>query len=301
MFRLVFLGTSCGTPTKDKNTSTILVRHGSESFLLECGEGTQQRLMQAKQSYMRLNRIFLSHLHGDHFLGLPGVLATMAIHSRKEPLDVFGPQGTKDMVKGMIEVARLNLEYKVNVMEVRQGKVLDCGDYSVSACALNHDTPCYGYLFKEKDVSGRFLKEKAALLGLPPGPEYSKLKEGQTVKYKGKTIRPEQVMDYDHVRKGKVLAFIADTLPSDDYLDFIEGADLLVHESSFLQVHKTRARETLHSTAEQAARIAEKARVKKLVLTHFSPRYKDLKEFEKEAQRFFPETVAAEELMEIEV
>jgi len=295
------LGSSCSTPTKDRNLSAVNLNFNGLNYLFDCPEGTQRQMMKAKVSYMKVHAIFLSHFHGDHILGLPGLIATMSMHQRDSPLFVFGPKGVKEKVKKSVELSLLKVNFELKAIEVREGVLLNEENFFVSAVRLNHDIPCYGYIFKEKDSQGKFLREKALALGIPEGPLWGELQKGKTIEFKGKKFRPEQVLDTKNKKIGKKISVICDTLPSSHYVKAIEHSDLLFHESSFLEEMKKRAKHTFHCTAMQAAGIAEKAKVKKLILFHLSPRHKDTEKFEIEARQVFADSIVAEDLMEFEL
>jgi len=250
---------------------------------------------------MRVHSIFLSHFHADHVLGLPGLIATMAMHERDLPLYVYGPKGTKKEIEKIMDLALMRKNFEIRVKEVGRGKVCEGEKYEIDSFPLKHGVPCLGYVFKEKDKKGTFQREKALKLGIPEGPLWSRLQKGEKVKVKGKAFKPEQVMDYSKGRKGKKVSIVMDTLPSDSYFDAIKDSDVLVHESSFLEKHITRAKETKHSTAKQAAWVAEQTKAKKLVLVHISPRYKKNKDVENEARQEFGNVVVPKDLEEIEI
>ncbi|MFH1234213.1 MAG: ribonuclease Z [Candidatus Diapherotrites archaeon] len=298
---LSFLGTGCSAPTKSRALTGIVLSFLGKNYLFDCPEGAQKRALKAGVSLMKIDAIFFSHFHADHFLGLPGMLATMNMFERDTDLKIFGPRGVKEMVAKALDIAFVNPCYKIECIELRKGTVLEEKDFSIETFPLQHGTPCFGFVFTEKDKLGEFDRKKAIDLGIPIGPLFAKLQEGGAVKLKGKTIKPEQVLDLQKGRKGRKVAIVLDTLPSEKYLAQIKGADLLVHEAVFLDSEKERAKETFHSTALQAAALAKKAGVKKLVLTHFSNRRMDLREVEEEARKEFKESIASQELMELDV
>lgn len=300
--KLTFLGTSCSAPTKDRNLSSVALRHAGSVLLFDCPEGTQRQMMMAGVSYMRVQHVFLSHLHADHILGLPGLIATMSMHMRDAPLFIYGPHGTKERVKKALELALMRISFEVVCKEIRRpGLVLEGKDFTVQAVALKHDVPCFGYVFEEQGKKAEFMRKKAEGLGIPVGPLFSKLADGQSVKVEGKTIKPEQVLDYSKARAGRKISIIADTRPGGGYVKAIAGSDVLVHESSFAEKLKARAKETAHSTAKAAGAVAAKANCRKLVLTHISPRHKQASELENEAREEFGNVVVAKDLMEIEI
>ena len=299
--RLIVLGTSCSNPTVERNLTATALQFDGNWFLFDCPEGTQRQMMKAGVSYMRVHSIFLSHFHADHVLGLPGLIATMAMHERDTPLNIFGPKGTKKEIEKVMDLALMKKNFEIKVKEVSKGVIVEGEKYAVEAFPLKHGITCLGFSFKESDKTGTFQREKALKLGIPEGPLWSKLQKGESVKAKGKTFKPEQVMDYEKGRLGKKVSIVMDTLPSDSYFDAIKDSDVLVHEAAFLEKHITRAKETKHSTAKQAAWVAAQTGAKKLVIVHISPRYKKNSMVENEARQEFGNVVVPKDLEEIEV
>ncbi|MCX6798640.1 MAG: ribonuclease Z [Candidatus Diapherotrites archaeon] len=299
--RLVVLGTSCSNPTVERNLTAVALQFDGNWFLFDCPEGTQRQMMKSGVSYMRVHSIFLSHFHADHVLGLPGLVATMAMHGRDAPLNVFGPKGVKEEIKKVLGLALMKCNFEVRVKECGRGKALEGEKFTVSGVPLKHGVPCIGWVFKEKDKEGTFQREKALKLGIPEGPLWSRLQHGKEVTANGKAFKPEQVMDYSKGREGKKISIVLDTLPSDSYFDAIEKSDVLVHEAAFLDKHISRAKETKHSTAKQAAWVAAQTKAKKLILVHISPRYKKNSEVENEARQEFGEVSVPEDLAVFDV
>ncbi|VVB99180.1 Ribonuclease Z [uncultured archaeon] len=299
--RIVFLGTSASVPTKERNLSSIAIRFNGEWLLFDCPEGTQRQMVKAGVSYLKINHVFISHFHADHFLGLGGMLATMNIHGRDWAINIHGPRGIKEKVAMSMELAMLKPGFEVKCHEVKKGVVLKGDKFQVDAFPLKHEAECWGYNFTEEGKPGEFNREKAMALGIPVGPLFSDLQKGKSVKLGAKIINPEDVMDYSKAVKGKKISMVFDTLASKSYLGAIEGADVLVHEASFLDERQDRAEETMHSTALQAGKIAQQAGAKKLVLFHLSARHKDREKFENEARKEFNDVTVAEDLMEMEL
>ena len=299
--RLIVLGTSCSNPTVERNLTATALQFEGNWFLFDCPEGTQRQMMKSGVSYMRVHSIFLSHFHADHVLGLPGLIATMAMHERDVPLYIYGPRGTKKEIEKIMDLALMKKNFEIRIKEVNNGQIYKGEKYTVEAFPLKHGVPCIGFVFKEKDKTGTFQREKALKLKIPEGPLWSKLQTGKDITVKGKKFKPEQVMDYAKGRKGKKIAIVMDTLPSDSYFDAIKNSDVLIHESAFLEKHISRAKETKHCTAKQAAWVAEQTGAKKLVLVHISPRYKKNKDVENEARQEFGNVVVPKDLEEIEI
>jgi len=297
---LVFLGTSSGAPTKNRNPSSLAVKLFGHSFLIDCSEGSQQRLMQSSVSYMKIERIFLTHLHGDHLFGLPGLIATMAMHKRDYPLFVYGPEGVKEAIEKLLSLWQHELSFEVRAIELKEGIAWDEKRFCLNAVKLRHSVPCFGFVLEEKLALGKFNKQKALDLGIPEGPLFRKLQEGLAIKLKGKTIKPEMVLE-PLKKKARKISYIVDTMPSTHYLQAINESTVLIHEAEFTEDLIKRAKQTMHSTAKQAGSIAEKTNAKKLVLTHLSARYKEEEKLENEARQEFANVVVAKDLMEIEL
>jgi len=299
--KLNFLGTGCSAPTKERALTGITLSFSGKHALFDCPEGAQKKILETGLSLMKIDYIFFSHFHADHFLGLPGLLATMNMFEKDTPLTIYGPKDVKKMVKKALDIAFVKPCYELKCVELKEGTVLKTRDFEVEAFKLKHGFPCFGFLFKEFDKLGKFNRKKALELGVPVGPMFKKLAEGENVKVKGKTVKASEVLNRKKGRRGRKVAIVLDTLPGGDYLEKIKGADLLVHESVFLESEAKRAKKTYHSTVKQAATAAKKAKVKKLVLTHFSNRYRSEKELEEEAKSVFKNSVISKELMEVEV
>ncbi|MBI2597657.1 MAG: ribonuclease Z [Candidatus Diapherotrites archaeon] len=299
--KLVFLGTAASVPTKERNLSAVALKHLGEWLLFDCPEGTQRQMMTAGVSYLKIRYIFISHFHADHFLGLPGMLATMSIHQRDYPITIFGPKGIRQRVGQAIDLSMLKINFEVRCKEVKKGTIVDEEKFLVRAFPLKHEVPCYGYSFREADKLGEFSREKALTLQIPEGPLWGKLQKGEAVKIGLKTFKPEQVMDLSKGRRGRKVSVIFDTRPDKEYFNEIKESDVLVHEATFLQELASRAIQTKHSTAKEAGAVAAQTRCKKLVLTHISARNKEEQKLENEARQEFADVTVAKDLMEIKL
>jgi ribonuclease Z len=296
---IIFLGTGGSVPTRYRNTSATAVRVGPEIVLFDCGEGTQRQLMSSTVSFMKISRIFITHLHGDHFLGLPGLIQSMNFAGRLEPLDIYGPEGTIDLVNTILNLGYFQAGFEVSGHDVGDHEVVRAKGYSVMAVRTDHTIPSFGFILEANVRPGRFNKERAMELGVPEGPLFSKLQSGSSVKVKGKTVMPEMVMGGP--RRGLKVAFSGDTRPSEHFMESIQGCDMLVHEATAdISLHE-KAKEFGHSTARDAATIASLAGVKALFLNHFSGRYEDVGPLVVEARDIFPNTYASEDLMIVQV
>jgi len=298
--KLVFLGTTAGLPTKDRGLSSVALFYNGEVILFDCGEGTQRQLMRSDLSFMKTTKIFISHFHGDHFLGISGLIQSLSLNKRTKELHIYGPADTVKFVRMMTELGYFGITFKLYAAELKPEDVLDFGGYTITAVKTDHDVPSLGFKFEEKARPGRFNRKKALELGVPEGPLFSKLQRGQDVTIDGTTITPDMVMG--PTRKGRSVLYTGDTTPCDSLKAEAEGVDVLIHEATFDSELEERGNQFGHTTARQAARLAQEAQVGKLFLTHVSPRYKDEAEkLEKEAQAIFPDSVLAEDFMEYEI
>ncbi|MFC6863421.1 ribonuclease Z [Halomicroarcula sp. GCM10025817] len=270
--RVTFLGTSGAIPTTQRNTSSVFVNREGDYLLFDCGEGTQRQMMRYGTGFA-VEHLFVTHLHGDHVLGIPGLLQTWDFNERDAPIAIHTPAGTRGNIRQLIEANGASPSYPVRINEVSAGDVaLARDDYEVRAIATRHRCPSVGYVLEEADRKGRFDREKAEEeLGISPGPKYSKLHRGEPVEHDGRTVQPEEVVGPP--RPGRTLVYTGDTLPTDSVVDASEDADLLIHDATFAQDRADRAQATAHSTAAEAADVARQAGVSTLALTHVSTRY----------------------------
>jgi ribonuclease Z len=299
MLRVTFLGTGGTLPTPNRNPSAILINREGELMLFDCGEGTQRQMMRAKTG-IKLDFIFITHFHADHFLGIPGLVQTMSFNGRTEPLDIYGPEWTNQFTYQLMELGYYKLGFSINPCELKDGDVIDKGDYFIKAVGTDHGIPSLGYVLEEKKRTGRFNREKAVELGVPVGPLFSKLQKGEAVTINGRTISPSQVIGKP--RPGRKIVYSGDTRPCESIEKASLNADLLIHDGTLADELKDWAVETKHSTSKEAALLAKKARVKQLVLTHISSRYSESTEpLLRDAKDVFENVKIAEELMEIEI
>jgi len=300
--RVTFLGTSGAVPTTERNPSAVFVNREGEELLFDCGEGTQRQMMRYGTGFS-VSAIFLSHVHGDHVYGLPGLLQTWGFQGRDDPLTIHTPVGTRADVVSLVTACGGDLQYPVHVAEVRPGETAHKGDgYVVSTFETAHRTRSVGYALVEADRKGRFYRETAERLGVPVGPAFSRLHGGEPVELDdGTVVEPEQVVGPP--RPGRRVVYTGDTGPADSVVEAAEGADLLIHDATFADEAAERARETGHSTAREAAEVATRAGAERLVLTHVSPRYAgDASVLESEAREAFDgEVVLARDGLEIAV
>ena len=295
---LVFLGTAGSAPTAARGTSATLVRRGGDRLLVDCGEGTQRQLLRSDAGLGDLEDVFLTHLHADHVLGLPGMLKTFALRGRETGITVHGPRGTRSLLDGLrVVVGRLT--YPLDVVELGPGDAIERDGYRLIPFAVAHGAGAIGYALREEGRAGRFEAVTADDLGVPDGPSRGALQRGEPVTLAdGRVIRPEEVVGPP--RRGRTIVLTGDTAPAKSVVEAATGADVLVHEATFLAEERARAQETEHSTAGEAALVAREAGVGLLALTHVSARYAG-SQVAAEAQELFPRTVVPRDFDLIEV
>lgn len=294
MFEILFLGTSASAPSAKRGLSAQIVKHDEYRFLVDCGEGTQRQILQAGIGFKNLTRILLTHGHLDHILGLGGLMSTFLRWEAIDELDIFGGRAALDRVHDLLYgvVLRGNTPpMPLRLNEIKPGTFFDADDFTVTAFPVTHRGPdCLGYVFEGK-ARRPFLPEKADALGVPFGPQRRELVEGKNITLPdGKRVTPDEVLG--PLQKGVKLVVVGDAGKTDDLLEVAKDADALVIESTYLEEEAEMARQFSHLTARQAAELAARAGVKKLILTHISRRYRE-KDVIKEAQAVFPNTVVA--------
>ena len=289
MFEILFLGTGASVPSRDRSLPCVAVRQGRSISLFDCGEGSQRQLMISPFSFMKIDRIFITHLHGDHILGLPGLLQTMGMSGRKDPVEVYGPTGLLKALKSMLDACEGELEYDLRIEEVEGDEEFSFDSFDVTVFRTVHNTPSVGYVYREHDRPGTFNKEKAEKLGLAPGDDFSRLQAGETVK----GVEPDQVIGPK--RPGCSLVYTGDTVPCKDIAVASKDVDVLIHEATYTEEDSGLAKEHFHSTAKAAAETAAKCNVKMLALIHISNRYGDSEASLAEAKSVFGNTVAPED------
>jgi ribonuclease Z len=295
---VTFLGTSASAPTARRGTASLLLRRGGDRMLFDCGEGTQRQLLRSSIGLVDLEDIFVTHFHADHYLGLPGMLKTFSLRMRDMPLTVYGPPGLRDLYNSLGRVFG-KLTYPVELVELHAGDVLARDGYDLRAFPVDHRVPALGYALVESERPGRFDNAVADELGVPFGPERGALQRGDAVTLAdGRTVQPDELVG--PVRPGRTVVYTGDTSPADAVAMLFSGADVLVHEATFLDEDRGRARETGHSTALQAAEVARDASVSLLALTHISPRYFGA-DLLREAREVFPSTILPRDFDVIEV
>jgi len=294
---LVFLGTSCMVPTKERNHQSIYLKYREEGLLFDCGEGTQRQLKMAGIKPSKITKIFITHWHGDHVLGLPGLLQTLNASEYENKLEIYGPKGTKKRLVSLFSAFSFALNFDYEIKEINKNSKFEFKEFIIESKKLDHVIPCFGFAFIEKDrrkIKTNVVKK----LGIPEGPLLGKLQNNKPITWKSKKITPKETT---YLVKGKKIAFIFDTVPCKSAYALASGADLLVAESVYGSEHEEKAREYKHMTAGQAAQIAAQSNVIRLILSHFSQRYKTTDKIIEDASIIFKEVSAAHDLMKIKI
>jgi len=301
MLSLTFLGTSAARPTVERNVSALALQREGETLLFDCGEGTQRQMMRYGVSFA-LSEIFFTHFHADHFLGMIGLVRTLGLQGRAEPLRLYGPRGAKQVLNNALLLGVDKVPFGVEIQEVKPGAVIgERKGFSITAFATDHGAGSIGYALVETERYGKFDPAKAQALEIPEGPLWGKLQRGEAVELAdGRKLTADSVVGPR--RPGRKVVITGDTAPCASVVDAAAGADLLVHEATFGEEEKDRAKETFHSTAREAAQVAKAAQVRKLVLTHLSARYSiSAEELVKEAKEVFAEVAAAKDGLVVDV
>ena len=309
---ITFLGTSSGVPTLTRNVSSLALKlsQSSEVWLFDCGEGTQHQIMKSNIKSSQIKKIFITHMHGDHIYGLPGLLATLGLSGNSNGIEIYGPSELRDFITTSLNSSYCKLSFPLHFVEVEnyasKNKILfENNKIKVNCACLNHRLPAYGYRVSEKDKPGIFDIKKAEYMKIPPGPIYSELQQGKTVELAdGRSLNGREFCGPP--RKGQSFVYCTDTIFSESAVSLSKNADLLVHESTFSKENEDMAYEKLHSTTIMAAKTALLSNTKKLIITHLSPRYTNKNaitpnDLLKEAQKVFPNTELAKDFLTAEI
>ena len=299
--KIVFLGTGGSVPTKDRNLSSVLINYKGNNFLFDCAENVQQQILKSKESIIKIKCIFISHMHGDHYYGLFGLLASMGLYNRNEDLNIFLPFGNKSKLIKLIKDLYLNLNFKINIFEVKSNFKYQLDNILITSIKLDHSILTYGYIFKIKDKIGKFNKNKALKLGVPVGPLFAKLQDGYNIKLNNKIISPNQVMDFKYKKMGSSIAYLLDGKYISKMNPNLKNLDVLIHDSTFLKEHKDKAKIVKHPYVSEVSNFAKKYKTKKLYLIHISSRYKDNLGHLKESKKIFTKSFVPKDLEEIEI
>lgn len=292
---MTFLGTSSMVPTKERNHTAIYVHHEGEGLLFDCGEGTQRQIKQAGIKPSKIRKLFISHWHGDHVLGIPGLIQTMGHNDYEGTLEIFGPKGTKLYMSRIFQAFASESKIPLKITELHDEYVVEEKTFKVTAYELEHGIPCLGYKFEEKEKR-RIDTEKIKKLKIPDGPLLGKLQQGKSIEWKGRKYKAK---DLTTAVNGKKVGLIFDTRLTDTCYSIGKDVDVLVGEATFSNELKDHAYKFFHMTAGQSAEIAKQSGAKRLILSHFSQRYKDTKVLLKEAKEEFKHTELAKDFMKV--
>jgi len=284
-------------PTKDRNQIAVFLSYGSEGILFDCGEGTQRQFKIAGISLTKVTKILISHWHGDHVLGLPGLIQTLSSSDYSSKLEIYGPIGTKKRMEKMFEAFVFDKRIDFVVKEVKSGFFFENNEFQLGAYPLEHGIETIGFRFVEKDKRKIDMK-KIKKFDIPNGPLIGKLQQNKPIEHKGKKINPD---DATFIESGKKLAYITDTVLCDSCYDIADNVDLLICEATYSSKLVGKSEEYGHMTARQAAQLANKSNAKQLVLVHFSARYKNTQELEEDARDIFDNVICANDFMKIEL
>jgi ribonuclease Z len=295
---VTFLGTSCMIPTKERNLFSVFIRHETEGILVDCGEGTQRQFSHADMNLVKITKILITHWHGDHILGLPGLVQTLGASHYNGKLMIFGPKGSKKFFDNMKKSFFFDIKIDVEVKDItKNGKVFENNTIRIDAEKLEHGVPCIGYRIIEPDKRKINMK-KVNAIGMSEGPLLGQLQDNKSVMFKGKKIHPD---DVSNVEIGRKIAVVVDTVPCNGAVKLARDADLLIAESTYASDLEEKGEQHGHMTSQQAAQMAQMANVKELVLTHFSRRYKTSDVLLEDAKKIFPNVKCAYDLMNVRV
>ena len=297
--KLVYLGTSAAAPTVERSLTCICLVRENEILMFDAGEGAQVAYLKAKLPWNKKMKIFVTHLHGDHCLGILGLLQTMSLKKRTESVEIFGPAGIEEFITANIKVLNFGLPFPVFITIVNEGRIVSEKNYQIKCCEAQHGIPAFSYCFEENEKAGIFYPDKAKELGIPEGKLWQELQNGNSIEIEGKRIESSQVTG--KMRSGKRIGISGDTRPTKKLEEFFRSIDYLSFDCTFSFDLKDRAIETNHSTAKEAAELARNANVKNLILTHFSARYNDESLLLNEAKQIHESVIAARDLLEIEI
>lgn len=294
---ITFFGTSSMVPTKDRNQSGVFIRYKNDGILVDCGEGMQRQFKQKGIPLSKITKILITHWHGDHVFGLPGVISTLGAEEYQKTLEIYGPRGTKRCIENMFKAFVFDIKIKFEIYEIKETKFFENRDFYLEALPLEHNVVTLGYSFVEKDIRHINIK-KVKELGIPQGPLLGKLQNNEVINFKDKKINPK---DVTYIEKGKKITIITDTVPCKNAIKLAKDADLLICESTYSSKLEEKGEAYGHMTGKQAGLVANQANAKKLVLTHFSARYKTTHEVEEDARNVFNDSIAAKDFMVLNV
>jgi len=296
--KIIFLGTSSMVPTKERNHSSSLLFYKGEGILVDCGEGTQRQLRKAGISPTKITKLLITHWHGDHVLGIPGLIQSLGAAQYKKTLEIYGPKGTKEFFSNLRKSLYFPVRIKYVIKEISRGVFFNNKDFQLETLQMKHDVPCLGYSFIEKDklkININYTKK----FGLTKSPLLGKLQRGKDISYKGKKIK---VRDATITKKGNKITFILDTKLCKNAVKLARDSDILISEETWEHNReKKEDHDYMHLSATEAAQLAIKSKSKRLIITHFSQRYKTTQGIKNEAKKIFPNTICAKDLMVVDV
>ena len=296
---MTFLGTGGSVPNKFRNLPSVLLRRGPEVLLFDCGEGTQRQFLQARAGINRKMRILISHLHGDHVFGLPGMLHSLSFMGRTRDLEIVGPPGVAKLVTSVNQVVKFYSDFPIRIFEVRPGDTINEPEYKIHVASGRHGIPCLAYALEEKPRPGRFDAAKARKLGIPEGPLWKRLQSGRTVVIGRRRLSAALVVGPQ--RRGVKVTYAVDTRPCPTIIKLASGSDLLIHDSCFAEAASKKAKEYGHSTAAEAAYVARRSKSRRLALVHISAMYEDATPLLREAKAVFPHTILPQDMETVSV
>ncbi len=296
MFNITFLGTSGSAPTKQRGLSSVALEHNGNIMLFDCGEGTQRQMLTFGVNISKIKYIFITHMHADHVLGIAGLLRTMSLYHRTEPINIYFPDGYIEGMQSLLKFDNALIGFKIILHGIKAGTLVKENDFTVSAFKLNHSVKCYGYVFKESDKH-RFMTKKCQSLGIK-GKMFTEIRNKGHITISGERV---YLKDVTTIEQGKKFVYATDTRPMASTAKAAINSDIFVHETTYTSDMSKQARERKHSTSEEAANLASKANAKKLILYHFSTRYKDTSLLLEEARSIFKNSYASYDGMKINV
>jgi len=299
MMELIFLGTTGAVPTLERSHACICLVRDGEILMFDAGEGAQISYLKSNLGWNKKMKIFVTHLHGDHCIGILGLLQTMTLRNRTEPIEIYGPKGIEEFIAANTKIMNFGLSFPVLITQVSEGTIVSEEKYEVRTCEAEHSVPTFSFLLEEKEKPGTFYPEKAISIGIPKGELWHKLQQGEEVVVDGKSIKPSEVVGPNV--PGKKIGISGDTRPTKKLEAFFKNCDYLVFDSTFLDELKENAILTCHSTAKEAATFAKNTNVSNLILTHFSARYKDENVLLDEAKTVHSSVIAAHDQLKIDI
>jgi ribonuclease Z len=299
MMELIFLGTTGAVPTLERSHACVCLVRDGEILMFDAGEGAQISYLKSNLGWNKKMKIFVTHLHGDHCIGILGLLQTMTLRNRTEPIEIYGPKGIEEFIAANTKIMNFGLSFPVLITQVSEGTVVSEEKYEVRTCEAEHSVPTFSFLLEEKEKPGTFYPEKAISIGIPKGELWHKLQQGEEVVVDGKSIKPSEVVGPNV--PGKKIGISGDTRPTKKLETFFKNCDYLVFDSTFLDELKENAILTCHSTAKEAATFAKNTNVSNLILTHFSARYKDENVLLDEAKTVHSSVIAAHDQLKIDI